>query len=228
MAEMRRALSCMLCAGLLASCVLERADQERTPNPAAGLYTPGSKLGAGDPTDLVPPLGALGDRCVRDEPSPLLPATEGELELNYQTQTVMAQYAPNNATAVWIEDAAGGYVATLEVNARLRLPGLRCFQRRACQSSPGVDVVTSASLDDHMEPHEELTWSGKDFAGRTVADGDYILFIEVTETDKADGDCMEFPFFKGVDPYTQDLLVDDGTGVESGSLSWSPKAGAAP
>lgn len=208
----------------LSSCALQRADQERTPNPAAGLYTPGSTLGAVDPSDLVPPVGALGDRCSLPAPPEELPATPGKLELQYMTQTIMGQYAPANATAVWIEDAQEQYIATLEVHARLRLPGLRCFQMRACQEEPGPDVITGASLEDHEKPHD-VTWRGTDYKGRPVPDGQYTLFIEITETDKADGDCLQFPLVKGVDPYSEDLLVDDGTALFSGSVAWMPSGG---
>lgn len=190
----------------------------RVAYPNAGLFTPGSLLGASDPTDQPDPTAGLGDRCVQP-PSQVdagLP-TFGTLTVAYRTQSLDGRYAPKNCTVVWIETDAGDYVTTLELNARLRVPGLVYFDQRGCLAKLGPDVITGATLRDH-ETNHELSWEGTDFAGDPVPDGTYRLMIEVTETDKEPGELYEFPFEKSPEPYDTDLGVDRA--LQSLSLSW--------
>ena len=196
--------------------------------PSAGLYTPGNTLGASDPTDTPVPGAGLGDRCVElpavsDAGAAAAPSA-GALAVVYQTQSLNGRYAPKNCTAVWIETGDGAYVATLELSAGLRRPGLVYFQDHACTEKLGPDAITSATRIDHVKPHM-ATWSGEDFAGNLVADGPYKLFIEVTESDKEPGELSEFDFTKGAAAFDIDAPVDVEGPLLSVKLTWTPRPG---
>jgi hypothetical protein len=193
--------------------------------PSAGLYTPGSTLGASDPTD-TPMVGVgLGNRCVvPGHPADAgagPPSTAGTLQVDYTTQTQHGRYAPKNCTATWVETAAGDYVATLEIGAALRRPGLVYWQDHACTDKPGPDVVTSATLPDHTKPHKAM-WSGVDFAGNPMPDGAYELFIEVTESDKEPGDFAAFELQKGPMAFSVDEPVAFDGPLQQVTVAWSP------
>jgi hypothetical protein len=212
------ALALSLCA-----CSASEDEAKPMPNPIAGLYAPGSALGASDPTDVPLPGAGLGERCV----APPLHADDagvaaGSLQVTYQTQSVMGLYAPKNCTAAWIETVDGAYVATLELAAALRKPGLVYFQEHACVEELGPDVVASATLLDHKKPHM-LEWSGVDFKGLPMPDGPYKLFIEVTETDKEPGDLATFDIMKG-GTFTADPAVPEGPLV-SVHVAWMAGGG---
>jgi hypothetical protein len=209
--------------GIAASgCAMESPDRGMAAYPSAGLYTPGSVIGASDPTDMPQPGAGLGNRCVSLPPlDPAAPApTMGTLTLDYKTVSLMGRYRPRNCTAVWIETPAGQYVATIEIGAALRKPGLVYWQDHACTEKPGPDVVTTATLPDHEEPHQAI-WNGLDFEEKPVPDGPYKLFIEVTETDKDPGEFAMFDFMKSAAPYEQSLPVDAEGPIESATISWA-------
>jgi hypothetical protein len=171
----------------------------------------------------IPGMG-LGQRCVT--PSGTLPPhagagaqPAGELQVDYVTQSQHQRYAPRNCSAVWVETPGGEFVATLEIAAALHRAGLVYFQEHACVQAPGPDAVTSATMRDHTKPHK-TTWSGVDFMGNPVADGHYVLFIEVTESDKEPGELTSFEFDKGV-PFMRDEAVADGGPLMSVKLAWT-------
>jgi hypothetical protein len=208
----------------VAACDVESSNVEPSAYPTAGLYTPGSPLGASDPTDIPVEGAGLGERC---NSLPALPAgvmpTKGTLEVRYTTQSLDGRYAPRNCTAVWIETMAGAYVATIELGAGLRKPGLVYFQDHACTARLGPDVVTSATLADHVKPHM-AKWEGLDFEEKLVADGPYKLFIEVTESDKEPGELTEFAFDKGPTPFDMEAPVDFEGPLAQVNLKWTPMA----
>jgi hypothetical protein len=149
------------------------------------------------------------------------PPTSGTLTLDYKTVSLMGRYRPRNCTAVWIETTAGQYVATIEILAALRKPGLVYWQDHACTEKPGPDVVTKATLPDHEKPHQAI-WNGLDFEEKPVPDGPYKLFIEVTETDKDPGEFGMFDFMKSAEPYQDLVLPVDAEGpIEEAKITWA-------
>ncbi len=212
----------LLCLLLACGC-LEEPRVRQSAYPSAGLYTPGNRLGASDPSDTPNPAAGLGDRCVS------LPggadagaATAGTLTLEYTTRSLEGRYAPKNCTAAWIETLDGAYVATIEIGAALRRPGLVYWQDHACVEKTGPDVVTSATLADHERPHTAF-WKGFDLDELAVPDGTYVLQIEVTESDKEPGEISTFEIDKGPESYSMSLPVDvDGPLVDV-SVSWMPE-----
>jgi len=210
-----------LAAGALwaaAGCAVEQAPIESSAYPTAGLYTPGSVLGASDPTDVMPPASAgLGNRCVSLGAAGA--STAGVLRVEYRTQSLAGRYKPKNCSAVWIETADGRYVATLELGAGLRRPGLVYFQDHACVEKLGPDVMTSATKPDHTRPHAVM-WSGVDFEGRPAADGAYKLLIEVTESDKEPGELSAFDFQKGPMAFSSEAPVAVDGPLLQVTISW--------
>lgn len=203
-------------------CAMESPDRGMEAFPSAGLYTPGSVIGASDPTDMPQPGAGLGNRCVSlPALDPAAPApTKGTLTLDYKTVSLMGRYRPRNCTAVWIETPAGQYVATIEIGAMLRKPALVYWQDHACTEKPGPDVVTSATLDHHEEPHQAI-WNGLDFEQKPVPDGPYKLFIEVTESEDP-GEFAMFDFMKAAAPEERELEVDIEGPIEQAKISWKP------
>ncbi len=204
-----------------AGCGIEPVDHDPAMYPNAGLYTPGSVIGASDPTDVPDPAIVYSERCV----SPNTGGgtnTEGELTVEYTTQTVGQRYAPRNISAVWIETMDEQFVANLEVAAGLRRPGLVYWQERACTEPTrlGPDVVTSATKKTHDDAHE-ATWTGVDLNNVAVADGEYQLLIEVTETDKEPGEFQAFPFTKGPTAFDRDESPAIG-GLATLHVTWMP------
>lgn len=210
-----------------AGCEPEEPRRDQTLYPVAGLYTPGSLLGASDPTDTPTPGAGLGDRCVPLGNAPdASAATTGMLTLRYRTRSLDGRYAPKNCTATWIETADGRYVATLEVTAALRRPGLVYWQDHACPEKLGPDVVTSATLPDHEQEHL-AAWNGFDLDGQLVPDGSYVLFVEVTESDKEPGELSSFEFVKGPMGSSGAQAVDAEGPLLELWLEWAPSPGGA-
>jgi hypothetical protein len=198
-------------------------DAEQAPlQPQPGLYTPGNLLGAGGSMEPVVEDPGLGDRCTPLATPTGSLLTAGTLQIEYQTQSQDGRYAPRNCTAVWIETPAMQYVATLELTAGLRRPGLVYFQDHACTSKLGPDAVTSATRTDHVKAHSAI-WNAVDFNGQLVPDGPYKLFIEVTESDKEPGESFELDFSKVATPFTIDAPVDVDGPLLQLKLTWKPK-----
>ncbi len=216
---MKRAWLCTLALCALGACN-EREKIAASEYPTAGLYTPGSTLGASDPTDMPSAEVGLGNRCI---PLPAVDdasvGTPGELSIEFQTQTKMGRYAPKNSSAVWLETSDGAYVTTLKLTAGLRRPGLVYWQDHACTEKLGPDAIASATLREHTKVQTAL-WTGRDFEGKPVPDGLYKLFIEVTESDKEPGELEMFDVMKGPAPFTLEPPVGAEGYLVSLSLTW--------
>lgn len=177
------------------------------PTALVGLYSPGNALGtsasngaagAEATTDAdvtgyfaVPP----GDRCLGVPEAQ--GAKGGTLSVEFKTVALNQLWGPANVGAVWIEDAAENYIKTLELWADVRRKSLYQYGKRACQKSE-PDVVSRATLP--MPGDHKVMWNGKDLQGRTVPDGLYRLFIEVTETEADIGRAVKYEFPKGPMP----------------------------
>lgn len=167
-----------------------------------GLFTPGSTLGAmleapaagsggagGQQMEVV----ATGDRCAG---SSGMAGTPCMLTLTFMTTLIGEHWKPANVGAVWIEDATGTYIKTIERWAAIRSRSLYQWTQHACTAKwPEVDVVAQATRPDHGAAHSAM-WDGKDFNGKVVPDGAYKLFIEVTETETNFGPLAMIDFQK--------------------------------
>lgn len=195
--------------------------------PNVGLYTPGSTLGlsqgsqtAADAGADAAPAAAMGDRCVGAPGSS--DGTPGTLTVDFMTQIIGERWKPANVGAVWIEDAAGAYIKTIELWAGLRIGSLYRWHEHACTAAwPEVDVVTAATRPNHDQPHHSV-WKGKDLNGKLVPDGIYQLFIEVTETELNYGPLVMYQFEKGRN--AQMLEPPDKPAHKGLKISYAPSA----
>jgi hypothetical protein len=199
-------------------------DHER--HPTAGLYTPGSLIGAvpidrdaaadasGNPLeDLIGE--AMGtDRCVERESE----GTPGELVATFFSASYGGFYAPENVGVVWIEDTEGQFVATALLWAGVRTGNLWVWDARRCNLDH-PDVISGATQVDHRELRQ-ATWDGKDHTGRVVPDGMYVLNIEITEDEFDYGTLAMVPFEKGAS--AQMLQPEDSESVKDLKLIYTP------
>jgi hypothetical protein len=99
------------------------------------------------------------------------------LILSVRTVSANGRYRPRNVGAIWIEDASGSWVKTLERWGERRAKWLSAFN----EASGGdvTDAVTGATLATHKV--HEVEWNFTDRAGCEVPDGDYQLRMELTD-----------------------------------------------
>ncbi|MDD9933651.1 MAG: hypothetical protein OXT09_08615 [Myxococcales bacterium] len=195
-------------------CLAEEPPHDPEAFPSAGLYTPGSDLGSSDAPRPDPCDG------LETPPGDAGMATTGTLTLEYTTRSVDGRYAPQNGTAAWIETVDERYVATIELAAELRMP--QQWLEHACSDRLGPDVVTMATLPNHETPHMAI-WRGFDLDERLVEDGAYVLFIEVTESDREPSQRTGWQFQKGPRPYSLPLPAGREGALESVSIDWRPE-----
>lgn len=108
-------------------------------------------------------------------------ATDGTVEIEVTTVSFDGHYAPKNVGAIWVENAQGQFVKSVEVWAKKRAKHLTNWQ--AASGGNEVDAVTSATLRTH-ESHT-ANWDCTDLNGTVVPDGNYKVFIEFTEENSA-------------------------------------------
>jgi hypothetical protein len=140
---------------------------------------------------------SMRPRCLDLNPTGALP-TPGQTTIDVATQTDNGRYAPANSGAIWIETSPAGqdplpaaeregsvesgeFVRSLQFWAAERRTTLVTYNASLCDQET-VDVVASATLEDHSTPHS-LVWDGTDYAGRPVPDGEYVLWLEITENE---------------------------------------------
>jgi hypothetical protein len=118
--------------------------------------------------------------------------------LAFTTKPQGGRYQPRNIGVVWIQDASGNYVTAIEIWAQRRV----IYLRKWLSINPfgdSADAVSSATLQQHKT--HSAVWDLKDDSGATVPDGQYTLFVEVTDKDAA-GATLSVTFTKGPEPQT--------------------------
>jgi len=129
-------------------------------------------------------------------------------------------YAPQNILAIWVEDSNGKFVKTLLVNARRYTNYLTSW--RSVTSSAGitynaVDAITGATNMNHGV--RICTWDGTDFSGKLVADGTYVVKMELTETNST-GNSIALPITKGENTFASN--PSSNTNFSNIALKWEP------
>lgn len=131
-------------------------------------------------------------------------------------------YAPNNAVVVWVEDAQGNFIKTIERRAQARIGNLVAWMNAA---GPGdTDSVSGASRLDHNTPLS-FQWKLKDRNKRPIPDGTYTIRIEVSETNAIsanENQQAQFTFTVGPNPENQTGLANGG--VTNVSIDYQPAA----
>lgn len=176
-------------------------------NPAPGSDDPAA---AGEPSSGgdVPPASDPG----AGEAS----ASTCALEVTVTTAPHGGRYTPRNVGAIWIADAAGSYVKSLDVWGNRRLTHVEAWN--AATEAAGVpqdrvDAVTGATSATHRT--HLVAWDCTDHHGQLVPDGTYRVYFEVTEANAAGPSHFE-TFEKGATAVTLRATQDNFEGIELG------------
>lgn len=130
-----------------------------------------------------------------------------------RTTSPGGNFSPRNIGAIWVEDASGNFVKTLQVWADRRIQYLYAWNNKS--NSNKVDALTSATLSSHQT--HNVTWNVKNHLGNDVPDGQYVLKVEMTDQ-HAQGPLASFNFPIGEASNTS--LFPDETYYHDIELSW--------
>jgi hypothetical protein len=131
--------------------------------------------------------------------------------------TTVAQggrYQPRNIGVIWVQDSGGAYVKTLEVWAGIRAIYLSKWLSVNAWGDQ-TDAVSGATLRMHVPHH--ATWDLTDSKGTKVPDGDYQIFVESTDQDRA-GANTSVKFTKG--SKAQTVMPPDQAAFKALKLSY--------
>ncbi len=105
------------------------------------------------------------------------------------TSGAASKYNPKHILAVWVKTSDGTFVSSIEVKAQKRIGYLTNWN--SVSNANKVNAVTGATLTSHTS--HSTTWNCQKYDGSTIADGDYLLCIELTSGDVT-GTYSENPF----------------------------------
>jgi hypothetical protein len=132
--------------------------------------------GIESPSELFAPDANSEPVCTTPDPSPLT-----TMRVRVRTTAFGGRFAPRNVGAIWIEDAAGGFVKTVERWGETRARWLTRWL--AASGGDVADAVTGATRASH-ERHAPI-WDLTDRAGCEVPAGDYRVWFELTDKNAA-------------------------------------------
>lgn len=162
--------------------------------------------------------------CLLANTADLHAQSNGAVEVKVTTVSYGGKYEPKNIGVIWVENAQGSFIKTLEVWAKKRIQHLVKWQNASNENT--VDAVTSATLRSH-ESHV-ANWDLTDTNGATVSDGVYKVFIEFTEdnsskSDKPEGKWTMMEFTKG--GADQSVTLPDNSFFKNVRLTYSSSGG---
>jgi hypothetical protein len=99
------------------------------------------------------------------------------LAFHVTTKSQNGRYAPDNIGAIWIANAAGQFVKTLEVWALVRARYLTKWNGEALSNR--VDAISGATLPNHKT--HDVSWNLRDASGNPAPPGAYRVVVEVTD-----------------------------------------------
>lgn len=146
--------------------------------------------------------------------------TEGELTVSTATSETGGNYAPRNIVAIWVEDDAGNFVKTLLAYANNRKTHLNTWQATTTAAGSAyntVDAITGATKTSHAT--RECSWNGEDFNGTLMADGNYKLWMELTDKNNT-GNFSSIDFIKS--ETMQILSPDNVPSFSDITMVWQP------
>jgi hypothetical protein len=138
----------------------------------------------------------------------LLLLTTGVLQaqtviFNVTTVTYSGNYAPKNCFVIWVTNASGTYVKTINRQSKNYTSYLTNWYSNS--SNKTTDGVTGATLNSHNYAYTTqggsisripFSWNCQDYNGNTVADGTYYINVEFTEHNGT-GKTAKYTFVKG-------------------------------
>jgi len=116
---------------------------------------------------------------------------------------------------VWVTDAQDVFVKTLHVWAGKRIKYLTKWTGSSGGNS--VDAVTSATWKQHGA--HSMVWDMTDVGGEVIPDGDYRIYIELTEQNSA-GKWTSIDIVKGPSPF--ELMPPEQPSFIEQSIVYSP------
>jgi hypothetical protein len=121
--------------------------------------------------------------------------------------------------AIWIADASGQFIKSLEVWGNRLLEHVTAWNDATASAGAAenkVDAITSATLTAHRT--HDVSWNCLDFDGQPVPDGSYRVYFEVTEANGSGPNHFE-SFDKGPSPITVEATATNFNGIV---LSFTP------
>jgi MYXO-CTERM domain-containing protein len=130
------------------------------------------------------------------------------------TSPTGGQYAPSNVVAVWVEDANGTFVKTIQRWGNIRKQYLVAWNQKA--GTTDSDAITGASRSSHNDVLA-IRWNLLGRSGAIVPDGTYTIRMELADSNAGgagQNNQATFTFVKGANPQLQQNLASGGfTGV---------------
>ena len=142
-------------------------------------------------------------------------ATSGTLSVSVLTSSNGGPYAPRNVLAIWVENSSGKFVKTLMVYAAERKGDLTNFMSNSFGNS--TDAKTGATLSSHST--RTCSWNGKDASGNLMADGNYKLCFELSDTNGT-GTFKSVTFSK--DSIATSQSPSNMSSFSNISINWTP------
>lgn len=146
--------------------------------------------------------------------------SNGQLDVSVSTSHAGGNYKPRNIIAIWIENSDNQFVKTLLAYANKRKTHLNTWQASTEAAGSGyntVDAITGATVSSHGT--RNCSWDGTDFNGNTLPDGDYKVWMELTDKNST-GNYSSFSFTKGDDQ--QQLNPGDEPSFSAINILWTP------
>lgn len=142
----------------------------------AGLDVPRDAAGSDAPRGATMPRddADAGARKPEDEDAAIT-----SLAFQVTTQALGGKYQPKNVGAIWVADASGKLVKSLEVWASTRVRYLSEYNK--VRAGMSIDAMSRATLPNHRA--HQVMWNLKDRSGAAVPAGKYKLNLELTDTD---------------------------------------------
>lgn len=173
---------------------VQLAEEARPPTAKAGSEEQAEPEEAPPSDTEPPPVEGEGPEIETDLP---LDSPTCALEVIATSVEIGGRYEPRNVGAVWVADDLGQFVKTLEVWGNRRLRHVEAWRDTTAEAGVpdnDVDALTSATLRTHGE--HTLSWDCRDYEGQFVPDGEYRVYFEQTESNRAGPTHFE-PFRKG-------------------------------
>lgn len=174
----------------------------------------GGKTGGTGGMGMIAGTGGMGMNTGTGGSTETTGAMPTMVTFDVTTASQGGRYEPQNIGAIWVEDSSGKYIKTLEVWASIRAIYLsRWLSVNAWGDQ--TDAVSSATLRMHKAHH--ATWDLTDSNGKTVPDGDYSIYVESTDQDRA-GANTSIKFTKG--PKSAIVMPSDEMAFKSLKLAY--------
>lgn len=150
---------------------------------------------------------------------PIFAQSTGELSISVATSETGGNYAPKHVVAIWIENDQGNFIKTLLAYAATRKTHLNTWQASTNDAGTEyntVDAITGATQYSHQT--RVCSWDGTDYIGNEMPDGDYTVWMELTDKN-ATGNYSSFSFVKG--PRDTTITPDDVPSFSDIQINWT-------